>query len=80
MVQQQIIPDLQQKYPSGAAVVRRYFTFGISESALSDQLDPLTWPEHIELGYRSSMPTIEMKLTASMVMLILPLRKNNCFR
>ena len=62
MVQQQIIPDLQQKYPSGAAVVRRYFTFGISESALSDQLDPLTWPEHIELGHRSSMPTIEMKL------------------
>jgi nicotinamide-nucleotide amidase len=62
MVQQQIIPDLQKHYPSGAATVRRYFTFGVSESSLSDQLDTLTWPEHIELGYRSSMPIIEMKL------------------
>ena len=62
MVQQQIIPDLQQLFPSGAAVVRRYFTFGISESSLSDMLDNMNWPPHIELGYRSSMPTIEMKL------------------
>lgn len=62
MVSEQIIPDLQKRYPTGAATVKRYFTFGISESALSDQLDQLTWPEHIELGYRSSMPTIEMKL------------------
>ena len=62
MVQQQIIPDLQKHYPSGAATVRRYFTFGISESSLSDQLDTLSWPAHIELGYRSSMPIIEMKL------------------
>ncbi len=62
MVQQQIIPDLQQLFPTGAAVVRRYFTFGISESSLSDELDAMTWPAHIELGYRSSMPTIEMKL------------------
>lgn len=62
MVSEQIIPDLQNLYPTGAATVKRFFTFGISESALSDQLDQLTWPEHIELGYRSSMPTIEMKL------------------
>lgn len=62
MVQNEIIPDLQKKYPTGSATVKRYFTFGVSESALSDQLDNLTWPEHIELGYRSSMPIIEMKL------------------
>lgn len=62
MVNEQIIPDLHTLYPVGSAVVRRYFTFGISESSLSDMLDPLTWPAHIELGYRSSMPIIEMKL------------------
>jgi nicotinamide-nucleotide amidase len=62
MVQQQIIPNLLTHYPSGAAIVRRYFTFGISESSLSDMLDPMVWPAHIELGYRSSMPIIEMKL------------------
>lgn len=62
MVNEQIIPDLKQQFSYGATVVRRYFTFGISESSLSDMLDPLCWPEHIELGYRSSMPIIEMKL------------------
>ena len=67
MVNEQIIPDLKQQYPYGAAVVRRYFTFGISESSLSDMLDPLSWPAHIELGYRSSMPIIEMKLISQHV-------------
>lgn len=62
MVQEQIIPDLKTLYPTGSATVKRYFTFGISESALSDELDAMQWPAHIELGYRSSMPTIEMKL------------------
>lgn len=62
MVTEQIIPDLKKQFPSGPAVVKRFFTFGISESSLSDELDVMTWPAHIELGYRSSMPIIEMKL------------------
>lgn len=37
-------------------------TFGVSESALSDMLDAAPWPAGIELGYRSSMPLIELKL------------------
>ena len=57
MVLEQIIPDLKTLYPTGSATVKRYFTFGVSESALSDQLDTLQWPEHIELGYRSSRIT-----------------------
>lgn len=62
MVTEQIIPDLKKLFPSGPTIVKRFFTFGISESALSDQLDTMQWPASIELGYRSSMPIIEMKL------------------
>ena len=62
MVDQQIIPDLTTHYQQGNTEVRRYFTFGVSESALSDRLDTLSWPVHIDLGYRSAMPIIELKL------------------
>ena len=62
MVDEQIIPDLATSHQKGNTEVRRYFTFGISESSLSDSLDTLPWPEHIDLGYRSSMPIIELKL------------------
>ncbi len=62
MIDEQIIPDLATHYQQGNTEVRRYFTFGVSESTLSDRLDTLSWPEHIALGYRSSMPIIELKL------------------
>lgn len=63
MVREQIIPRLKQL--AGALTdteLRRFYTFGISESALSDLLDAAPWPTGIELGYRSSMPLIELKL------------------
>lgn len=62
MVDEQILPRLTSQAPNQRAEVRRYFTFGVSESALSDQLDNMIWPPHIVLGYRSSMPIIEIKL------------------
>ncbi|MEH8120401.1 CinA family nicotinamide mononucleotide deamidase-related protein [Aeromonas veronii] len=63
MVREQILPRLKQL--AGAQIdteLRRFYTFGISESALSDMLDEEPWPAGIELGYRSSMPLIELKL------------------
>ena len=63
MVREQILPRLKQL--AGAQIdteLRRFYTFGVSESALSDMLDAAPWPTGIELGYRSSMPLIELKL------------------
>lgn len=63
MVREQILPRLKQL--AGAQIdteLRRFYTFGVSESALSDMLDAGPWPAGIELGYRSSMPLIELKL------------------
>jgi len=63
MVREQILPRLKQL--SGAQTdteLRRFYTFGVSESALSDMLDSAPWPVGIELGYRSAMPHIELKL------------------
>lgn len=63
MVREQILPRLKQL--AGAQTdteLRRFYSFGISESALSDMLDARPWPAGIELGYRSSMPLIELKL------------------
>ncbi|EKP0260968.1 CinA family nicotinamide mononucleotide deamidase-related protein [Aeromonas sobria] len=63
MVREQILPRLKQL--AGAQTdteLRRFYTFGVSESALSDLLDAAPWPAGIELGYRSAMPLIELKL------------------
>ncbi|MGL5029961.1 MAG: molybdopterin-binding protein [Aeromonas sp.] len=63
MVCKQILLRLMQL--SGAqsdTELRRFYSFGISESALADMLDSAPWPVGIELGYRSSMPLIELKL------------------
>ncbi len=38
-------------------------TFGRSESELAQSLNPLTLPPGVVMGYRSSMPIIELKLT-----------------
>ncbi len=62
MVDEQILPALGANLARGDTRVERFFTFGVSESALSDRLDNLAWPPHLELGYRSSMPVIELKL------------------
>ena len=63
MVCEQILPRLKALAGEETDTeLRRFYTFGISESALSDKLDGAPWPAGIELGYRSSMPLIELKL------------------
>ncbi|MEV3805168.1 CinA family nicotinamide mononucleotide deamidase-related protein [Aeromonas veronii] len=63
MVREQILPRLKQLAEAQIDTeLRRFYTFGISESALSDMLDADPWQAGIELGYRSSMPLIELKL------------------
>ncbi|MFQ2245184.1 competence/damage-inducible protein A [Aeromonas enteropelogenes] len=63
MVHEQILPRLKSLAGEQTDTeLRRFYTFGISESALSDKLDAAPWPAGIELGYRSSMPLIELKL------------------
>ncbi|MGY3926930.1 molybdopterin-binding protein [Aeromonas simiae] len=59
MVQQQILPELAAGQDTR---LRRFYTFGVPESTLSDALDRLEWPQGVVLGYRSSMPLIELKL------------------
>lgn len=64
MVNGQILPRLRQRYPlSESPLCLRLTTFGRSESSLATQFDPLLLPEGCVLGYRSSMPIIELKLT-----------------
>ncbi|MGH1409219.1 MAG: competence/damage-inducible protein A [Aeromonas sp.] len=63
MVREQILPRLKALAGTRTDTeLRRFYTFAISESALSDLLDVAPWPTGIELGYRSAMPLIELKL------------------
>ncbi|WP_158133378.1 CinA family nicotinamide mononucleotide deamidase-related protein [Vibrio navarrensis] len=63
MVEQQILPDLQRDWPDNTAFqCSRLYTFGLSESGISDKLDSLKLPAGYELGYRSYLPFIEVKL------------------
>ncbi|WP_432463545.1 CinA family nicotinamide mononucleotide deamidase-related protein [Agarivorans sp. QJM3NY_33] len=62
MVKQQWFPRLQAAVPESNGEVKRFYTFGLSESSLSDRFDPLELPPEARLGYRSSRPSIEVKL------------------
>ncbi len=63
MTETQILPDLKRTFPhvQGSSCSRIY-TFGLSESGISDKLDPIKLPQGYELGYRSYLPFIEVKL------------------
>ena len=63
MVEGQILPDLSKRYPQRVhSSVSRMYTFGLSESGISDLLDNIQLPDGFELGYRSYLPFIEVKL------------------
>lgn len=63
MVNEQIIGDLKQRFPQQQGKqCRRLFTFGLTESGISDTLANLSLPPEYELGYRSYLPFIEVKL------------------
>ncbi|HBR4170501.1 TPA: nicotinamide mononucleotide deamidase-related protein YfaY [Klebsiella pneumoniae] len=64
MVEQEILPRLRQRFTlPDPPVCLRLTTFGRSESELVQSLNPLTLPPGVVMGYRSSMPIIELKLT-----------------
>ncbi|MEN4547730.1 nicotinamide mononucleotide deamidase-related protein YfaY [Pantoea agglomerans] len=64
MVEQQIIPRLKAKFsPPEPPICLRLTTFGLGESDIAAELEPLALPEGVVMGYRSSMPIIEIKLT-----------------
>ncbi|GAL18680.1 molybdopterin binding motif CinA N-terminal domain [Vibrio maritimus] len=63
MTIEQIIPDLKAQFPNQQGrVCRRIYTFGLSESGIADTLSNLQLPADYELGYRSYLPFIEVKL------------------
>ena len=64
MVEQQIVPRLRERFTLPAApLCLRLTTFGTSESDLAAELDGMPLPSEVVLGYRSSSPIIELKLT-----------------
>ncbi|MTD42584.1 nicotinamide mononucleotide deamidase-related protein YfaY [Erwinia sp. CPCC 100877] len=64
MVAQQILPLLRRRFVLPAPpVCLRLTTFGRGESELAQALDILPRPQSVTLGYRSSIPIIELKLT-----------------
>ncbi|EPJ0398131.1 nicotinamide mononucleotide deamidase-related protein YfaY [Providencia rettgeri] len=64
MVNEQILPRLRERFTlPEPPICLRLTSFGRSESSLAKQFDSLPLPENCVLGYRSSMPIIELKLT-----------------
>ncbi|MCQ4443943.1 nicotinamide mononucleotide deamidase-related protein YfaY [Enterobacter cloacae] len=64
MVEQQILPRLRDRFTlPEPPICLRLTTFGRSESDLAQSLDRLQLPPDLSMGYRSSMPIIELKLT-----------------
>ncbi|XBS68614.1 nicotinamide mononucleotide deamidase-related protein YfaY [Acerihabitans sp. KWT182] len=64
MVAQEIMPRLRERFDlPDPPLCLRLTTFGRAESDLASQLDGMPLPEDVVLGYRSSMPIIELKLT-----------------
>ena len=64
MVEQQILPRLRARFTlPEPPLCLRLTTFGRSESDLAQSLDHLQLPPCVSMGYRSSMPIIELKLT-----------------
>ncbi len=64
MVEQQILPRLKQRFSlPEPPVCLRLTTFGRGESDLAGELALVPLPDEVVMGYRSSMPIIEIKLT-----------------
>jgi nicotinamide-nucleotide amidase len=63
MVTQQWLPRLKGE-GAAAPSVKRFYTFGVTESGLNDRLSQLDLPQGVRLGYRSERPRIEVKVFA----------------
>ena len=55
------MPRLRQRYAAGPASMPAYdHLWPLPESELAQSLNPLTLPPGVVMGYRSSMPIIEL--------------------
>jgi len=66
MLSEQITPQISQEFDiSSTTKVSRFQVFGIGESTIQQLINNelSDWPDDIELGFRASMPLIEIKLT-----------------
>ncbi|MDN3652029.1 CinA family nicotinamide mononucleotide deamidase-related protein [Thalassotalea ponticola] len=67
MFTQSIEPFLKQRLPNDLRVVtEKLQVFGIGESGLQHMIDNelADWPSELELGFRASMPLLEVKVTS----------------
>ena len=65
MVTDSFIPFMQQEFGNGEATrLIKLLTFGHGESALADRINALAIPAGITLGYRPSVPHVEIKVFA----------------
>lgn len=65
MLRKEILPELRQMLPDNIQPKRvRYRIFGFGESNLQQAIHEQfpDWPAEIELGFRASMPLLELKL------------------
>ena len=63
MVTGEILPRLKARYQlPEPPLCFRMTTFGRGESDLASEIEPLPLPEGVVMGYRASMPIIELKL------------------
>ena len=63
MVHEQILPRLAVNYANTSArECIRLHTFGLSESGIGQSLQAIRLPDDFELGYRSEIPFIEVKV------------------
>nr|WP_211092006.1 CinA family nicotinamide mononucleotide deamidase-related protein [Vibrio agarilyticus] len=63
MVEGPILSDLKARFPNVMKVeCSRLYTFGLSESGISQTLADVSLPADYQLGYRSYLPFIEVKV------------------
>lgn len=67
MFRHEVLPKLQSDFSSDSIETRRLLVFGRGESTLQELISAQypDWPVAIDLGFRASMPALEVKLTAS---------------
>ncbi len=65
MVTEQFLPFVRDTFQLGAATrLHKFLTIGYGESLLADRINALPVPEGITLGYRPSIPHVEIKVFA----------------
>ncbi len=65
MVNEQFLPFLRETFQLGTATrLHKFLTIGYGESLLADRINTLPVPRGITLGYRPSVPHVEIKVFA----------------